>query len=172
MLDTLWLCTRECMHVCQVHGLSCHLLPSHHVVRVVRFGYMSTGLNNRDAVWSWLAICLKSTVGSLVDSGAFLSTSTNVLVPIMLPFRPGMYSSLGSDVCSVCETGHYCGSNETSAVDMITGGGWESRSDMAGVCFNGTYCAAGMTRAPGEGRKNDCLAGQHVGSLHFVTVHS
>lgn len=64
-----------------------------------------------------------------------------------------MYSSSGSDVCSVCEAGHYCGSNETSAVDMITGGGWGSRSDSAGVCFNGTYCAPGMTRAPGDENK-------------------
>lgn len=63
----------------------------------------------------------------------------------------GMYSDPGSDYCSVCEAGYYCGSNETSAVDMLTGGGsWELSSNSAGKCFNGTYCAAGMTRAPGD----------------------
>lgn len=63
----------------------------------------------------------------------------------------GLYSADGADSCSVCEAGHYCGSNETTWEAMTTGGGsWENNADDAGECFNGTYCAAGMTRAPGD----------------------
>lgn len=62
-----------------------------------------------------------------------------------------MFSSSGMDACSVCDAGYYCASNETSAADMITGGGsWGNFSGSSGMCFNGTYCAAGMTRAPGD----------------------
>lgn len=65
-----------------------------------------------------------------------------------------MYSEPGQDVCSVCRAGFYCGSNETSLVDMLTGAGsWDLASSSAGMCFNGTYCAAGMTRAPGDPTK-------------------
>ncbi|CAN0436223.1 unnamed protein product [Ectocarpus sp. 12 AP-2014] len=72
-----------------------------------------------------------------------------------------MYSSSGADACSVCEAGHYCGSNETSAVDMLTGAGsWDLSSNSSGMCFNGTYCAAGMTRAPDLAR-DACPAGHY-----------
>lgn len=50
----------------------------------------------------------------------------------------------------MCEAGYYCGSNETTALAMYTGGeSWDRASDDAGMCFNGTYCATGMDRAPG-----------------------
>lgn len=62
----------------------------------------------------------------------------------------GLFSDEGADNCTVCEAGYYCGSNETTALAMYTGGGsWSSASDDAGMCFNGTFCAAGMNRAPG-----------------------
>lgn len=61
-----------------------------------------------------------------------------------------MFSDDGADDCTVCEAGYYCGSNQTTALAMYTGGGsWDFASDDAGMCFNGTYCAAGMNRAPG-----------------------
>eukprot|EP00752_Nemacystus_decipiens_P010330 g9202.t1 len=66
-----------------------------------------------------------------------------------IPCGVGMYSEPGQDSCSVCQAGFYCGSNETSYVDMLTGAGsWDLASSSAGMCFNGTFCAAGMTRAP------------------------
>lgn len=68
-----------------------------------------------------------------------------------VPCGVGMYSDPGQESCSVCLAGFYCGSNETSYVDMLTGAGsWDLASSSAGMCFNGTYCAAGMIRAPGD----------------------
>ncbi|CAM9393726.1 unnamed protein product, partial [Sphacelaria rigidula] len=62
------------------------------------------------------------------------------------------------DNCSVCAAGHYCGSNETTALAMYTGGGdWSNNVDDAGQCFNGTYCDTGMNRAPGT-YKDSCPA--------------
>ncbi|CAN0217807.1 unnamed protein product, partial [Laminaria digitata] len=68
-----------------------------------------------------------------------------------VPCGTGLFSDEGADNCTVCDAGYYCGSNETTALAMLTGGGtWSASSDDAGMCFNGTYCTAGMNRAPGK----------------------
>ena len=60
--------------------------------------------------------------------------------------------------------GHYCGSNTTDTVEMLTGGGDSFATyDFAGQCFNGTWCPPGMTRPP-DLLRDPCPAGYYCPS--------
>ena len=65
------------------------------------------------------------------------------------PCGLGRYSDEMASSCDVCPLGKYCASNTSTAVQLVSGGGfWENSNDLVGICFNGTYCPLGMKTVP------------------------